>query len=104
MHSYGWHSIYFMPHQSALKGSAQINLYDWLNQVLQWALGSIEILLNQHCPIWYGYKGKHLKCLERLTYIKCHLPIHRFATCCVLYIASYLPSFKQIYHPNNMLQ
>ncbi len=69
MHCRGWRSIYFMPHQSAFKGSAPINLYDQLNQVLQWALRYVEIWLSQHCLIWYGYKSRHLKCLQTLTYI-----------------------------------
>ncbi|KAL8261417.1 hypothetical protein R6Q59_025466 [Mikania micrantha] len=34
----------------------------------RWALGSVEILLSKHCPIWYGYGGG-LKPLERLSYI-----------------------------------
>ncbi|KAF9594905.1 hypothetical protein IFM89_035469 [Coptis chinensis] len=51
-----------------LKGSTPINLSDRLNQVLQWALGSVEILLSRHCPIWYGYGGR-LKWLERFAYI-----------------------------------
>ncbi|CAM6003663.1 unnamed protein product, partial [Sphagnum balticum] len=69
MHCRGWRSIYCMPHQSAFKGSTPINLSDRLNQMLRWALGSVEICLSQHCPIWYGYKGGHLKCLQRLAYI-----------------------------------
>ncbi|KVH99793.1 Cellulose synthase [Cynara cardunculus var. scolymus] len=68
MHTRGWISIYCMPPRPAFKGSAPINLSDRLNQVLRWALGSIEILLSRHCPIWYGYNGK-LKLLERLAYI-----------------------------------
>ena len=68
MHARGWISIYCMPPRPAFKGSAPINLSDRLNQVLRWALGSIEILLSRHCPIWYGYKGR-LKLLERLAYI-----------------------------------
>ncbi|XP_052178871.1 probable cellulose synthase A catalytic subunit 1 [UDP-forming] [Diospyros lotus] len=68
MHARGWISIYCMPHRPAFKGSAPINLSDRLNQVLRWALGSIEILLSRHCPIWYGYNGR-LKLLERLAYI-----------------------------------
>jgi cellulose synthase A len=69
MHCRGWRSIYCMPHRPAFKGSAPINLSDRLNQVLRWALGSVEICLSRHCPLWYGYKGGHLKCLERLAYI-----------------------------------
>lgn len=68
MHARGWISIYCMPPRPAFKGSAPINLSDRLNQVLRWALGSIEIMLSRHCPIWYGYKGR-LKLLERLAYI-----------------------------------
>ncbi|THU45663.1 hypothetical protein C4D60_Mb02t20360 [Musa balbisiana] len=68
MHARGWISIYCMPPRPAFKGSAPINLSDRLNQVLRWALGSIEILLSRHCPIWYGYNGR-LKLLERVAYI-----------------------------------
>lgn len=39
-----------------------------MHQVLRWALGSVEIFLSRHCPLWYGYGGK-LKWLERLAYI-----------------------------------
>ncbi|KAG0603462.1 hypothetical protein M758_10G096400 [Ceratodon purpureus] len=72
MHCRGWRSIYCMPPRPAFKGSAPINLSDRLNQVLRWALGSVEICLSRHCPIWYGYGGGRdggLKCLERLAYI-----------------------------------
>ncbi|CAK9866152.1 unnamed protein product [Sphagnum jensenii] len=68
MHCRGWRSIYCMPHRPAFKGSAPINLSDRLNQVLRWALGSVEISLSRHCPLWYGYGGR-LKCLERIAYI-----------------------------------
>ncbi|KAF6158558.1 hypothetical protein GIB67_040072 [Kingdonia uniflora] len=68
MHARGWRSIYCMPKRPAFKGSAPINLSDRLNQVLRWALGSVEILLSRHCPIWYGYGGR-LKWLERFAYI-----------------------------------
>jgi len=68
MHARGWISIYCMPLQPCFKGSAPINLSGRLNQVLRWALGSVEILLSRHCPIWYGYNGR-LKLLERLAYI-----------------------------------
>lgn len=72
MHCRGWRSIYCMPPRPAFKGSAPINLSDRLNQVLRWALGSVEICLSRHCPLWYGYGGGGsggLKCLERLAYI-----------------------------------
>lgn len=68
MHSHGWRSVYCTPKIPAFKGSAPINLSDRLNQVLRWALGSVEIFLSRHCPIWYGYGGG-LKWLERLSYI-----------------------------------
>ncbi|CAA7020054.1 unnamed protein product [Microthlaspi erraticum] len=67
MHARGWRSIYCMPKRPAFKGSAPINLSDRLNQVLRWALGSVEILFSRHCPIWYGYGGR-LKFLERFAY------------------------------------
>ncbi|XP_010464776.1 PREDICTED: cellulose synthase A catalytic subunit 3 [UDP-forming]-like [Camelina sativa] len=68
MHTRGWRSIYCMPKRPAFKGSAPINLSDRLNQVLRWALGSVEILFSRHCPIWYGYGGR-LKFLERFAYV-----------------------------------
>lgn len=68
MHARGWRSVYCMPKRPAFKGSAPINLSDRLNQVLRWALGSVEILLSRHCPIWYGYGGR-LKWLERFAYV-----------------------------------
>ncbi|KAK1394637.1 hypothetical protein POM88_013697 [Heracleum sosnowskyi] len=51
MHARGWISVYCVPPRPAFKGFAPINLSDRLNQVLRWALGSIEILLSRHCPI-----------------------------------------------------
>ncbi|XP_068320991.1 cellulose synthase A catalytic subunit 4 [UDP-forming]-like [Pyrus communis] len=68
MHCRGWKSVYCMPKRPAFKGSAPINLSDRLHQVLRWALGSVEIFLSRHCPLWYAYGGK-LKWLERLAYI-----------------------------------
>nr|AEI87569.1 cellulose synthase catalytic subunit protein [Nicotiana tabacum] len=68
MHCHGWRSVYCMPKRPAFKGSAPINLSDRLHQVLRGALGSVEILLSKHCPIWYGY-GCGLKPLERFSYI-----------------------------------
>nr|QHI06030.1 cellulose synthase A catalytic subunit 4 [Paulownia fortunei] len=68
MHCRGWRSVYCSPKRPAFKGSAPINLSDRLHQVLRWALGSVEIFLSRHCPLWYGYGGK-LKWLERLAYV-----------------------------------
>eukprot|EP00249_Psilotum_nudum_P010702 c22707_g1_i1 orf=736-4026(+) len=68
MHARGWRSIYCMPSRPSFKGSAPINLSDRLNQVLRWALGSVEIFLSRHCPLWYGY-GSRLKFLERFAYV-----------------------------------
>ncbi|KAL5974542.1 Cellulose synthase A catalytic subunit 2 [UDP-forming] [Asimina triloba] len=68
MHCHGWRSVYCIPKRPAFKGSAPINLSDRLHQVLRWALGSVEIFLSRHCPIWYGYGGG-LKWLERISYI-----------------------------------
>lgn len=64
----GWRSIYCMPLRPAFKGSAPINLSDRLHQVLRWALGSVEIFLSRHCPLWYGFGGGRLKWLQRLAY------------------------------------
>lgn len=69
MHCRGWRSIYCMPLRPAFKGSAPINLSDRLHQVLRWALGSVEIFLSRHCPLWYGCRGGRLKWLQRLAYI-----------------------------------
>lgn len=69
MHCRGWRSIYCMPLRPAFKGSAPINLSDRLHQVLRWALGSVEIFLSRHCPLWYGFAGGRLKYLQRLAYI-----------------------------------
>ncbi|KAG2687917.1 hypothetical protein I3843_09G071700 [Carya illinoinensis] len=69
MHCRGWRSIYCMPVRPAFKGSAPINLSDRLHQVLRWALGSVEIFLSRHCPLWYGFAGGRLKWLQRLAYI-----------------------------------
>lgn len=68
MHCRGWKSVYCIPDRPAFKGSAPINLSDRLHQVLRWALGSIEIFMSRHCPLWYAWGGK-LKLLERLAYI-----------------------------------
>ncbi|KAK7814927.1 cellulose synthase a catalytic subunit 8 [udp-forming] [Quercus suber] len=68
MHCRGWRSIYCMPVRPAFKGSAPINLSDRLHQVLRWALGSVEIFLSRHCPLWYGFAGGRLKWLQRLAY------------------------------------
>ncbi|XP_023541820.1 cellulose synthase A catalytic subunit 8 [UDP-forming] isoform X2 [Cucurbita pepo subsp. pepo] len=69
MHCRGWRSIYCMPFRPAFKGSAPINLSDRLHQVLRWALGSVEIFLSRHCPLWYGFAGGRLKWLQRMAYI-----------------------------------
>ncbi|XP_062012937.1 cellulose synthase A catalytic subunit 8 [UDP-forming] [Rosa rugosa] len=69
MHCRGWRSVYCMPLRPAFKGSAPINLSDRLHQVLRWALGSVEIFLSRHCPLWYGFAGGRLKWLQRLAYI-----------------------------------
>ncbi|WJX36452.1 putative cellulose synthase A catalytic subunit 3 [UDP-forming], variant 3 [Trifolium repens] len=68
MHCHGWRSIYCIPERTAFKVSSPNNLSNGLQQVFQWALGSIDIFMSKHCPIWYGYKGG-LKMLERISYI-----------------------------------
>lgn len=68
MHCHGWRSVYCIPARPAFKASAPSNLSDHLQQVLRSALGSMEIFLSRHCPLWYGYGGG-LKWLERISYI-----------------------------------
>ncbi|KAK7304837.1 hypothetical protein VNO77_42728 [Canavalia gladiata] len=69
MHCRGWRSVYCMPKRDAFRGTAPINLTDRLNQVLRWALGSLQILFSSHCPLFYGFKGGRLKGLQRIAYI-----------------------------------
>lgn len=69
LHSHGWRSVYCMPKRAAFRGTAPINLTERLNQVLRWAVGSLEILFSRHCPIWYGFKEGRLKGLQRIAYI-----------------------------------
>ncbi|KAK8591414.1 hypothetical protein V6N13_031460 [Hibiscus sabdariffa] len=68
MHYRGWRSVYCVPARPAFKGCAPINLSDHLQQVVRWAIGSVEIFLSRHCPLWYGYEGG-LKWLQRVSYI-----------------------------------
>lgn len=69
MHTHGWRSVYCMPKRAAFRGTAPINLTERLNQVLRWAVGSLEILFSRHCPLWYGFKEGRLKVLQRIAYI-----------------------------------
>ncbi|KAF7838126.1 cellulose synthase A catalytic subunit 7 [UDP-forming]-like isoform X2 [Senna tora] len=69
MHCRGWRSVYCMPNRPAFRGTASINLSDRLNQVLRWAVGSLEILFSRHCPIWYSSNEGKLKGLQRVAYI-----------------------------------
>ena len=67
MHNRGWRSVYCITKRDAFRGTAPINLTDRLHQVLRWALGSVEIFMSRHCPLWYAYGGR-LKWLERFAY------------------------------------
>lgn len=67
MHCHGWRSIYCIPERPAFGACAPTTLSDGLLRVFRWALGSTEILLSKHCPLWYGYGGG-LNCLQRLAY------------------------------------
>lgn len=69
MHCRGWKSVYYIPKRDAFKGTAPINLSDRLHQVLRWSLGSVEIFMSRHSPVWYGWGGGKLKLLQRLAYI-----------------------------------
>lgn len=111
MHARGWRSIYCMPKRPAFKGSAPINLSDRLNQVLRWALGSVEILLSRHCPIWYGYGGR-LKWLERFAYVNTTIypitavPLLMYCTLpavCLLTNKFIIPQVRYITEKNRML-
>ncbi|KAK7401428.1 hypothetical protein VNO78_12904 [Psophocarpus tetragonolobus] len=68
MHCHGWRSIYCIPRRPGFKVSSPRNLSNGLQQVFQWALGSIEIFMSKHCPLWYGYGGG-LKWSQRISYI-----------------------------------
>ncbi|KAK7322473.1 hypothetical protein VNO77_25854 [Canavalia gladiata] len=68
MHCHGWRSIYCIPQRPAFKVSAPRNLSNGLQQVFQWALGSVEIFMSKHFPLWHGYGGG-LKLFERISYI-----------------------------------
>ncbi|KAK9925809.1 hypothetical protein M0R45_023074 [Rubus argutus] len=48
---HGWRSVYCIPKLPMLSKGGQL-LSDRLHQVLRWALGSVEIFLSKHCPIW----------------------------------------------------
>ncbi|KAG2548569.1 hypothetical protein PVAP13_9KG193600 [Panicum virgatum] len=79
MHCRGWKSVYCTPARPAFKGSAPINLSDRLHQVLRWALGSVEIFMSRHCPLWYAYGGR-LKWLERFAYTNTILYLFKWTT------------------------
>ncbi|QCD95450.1 cellulose synthase A [Vigna unguiculata] len=68
MHCHGWRSIYSIPQRPGFKVSSPRNLSNGMQQVFQWALGSMEIFMSKHCPLWYGYGGG-LKWLQRISYI-----------------------------------
>ncbi|XP_020224052.1 probable cellulose synthase A catalytic subunit 3 [UDP-forming] [Cajanus cajan] len=68
MHCHGWRSIYCIPKRTGFKVSTPRHLSNGLQQVFQWALGSTEIFMSKHCPLWYGYGGG-LKWLQRISYI-----------------------------------
>lgn len=69
MHCRGWRSIYSMPSRPAFRGSTPANLSDRLHQDLRLALGSIQIFLSRHCPLWYGFREGRLHWLQRLAYV-----------------------------------
>ncbi|KAG2643506.1 hypothetical protein PVAP13_2KG339200 [Panicum virgatum] len=108
MHCRGWRSVYCMPKRAAFKGSAPINLSDRLNQVLRWALGSVEIFFSRHSPLLYGYKNGNLKWLERFAYINTtiypftSLPLLAYCTLpavCLLTGKFIMPSVSHVRQP-----
>ncbi|GJM84766.1 hypothetical protein PR202_ga00468 [Eleusine coracana subsp. coracana] len=90
MHCRGWKSVYCTPSRPAFKGSAPINLSDRLHQVLRWALGSVEIFMSRHCPLWYAYGGR-LKWLERFAY-----------TNTIVYPFTSIPLPHLLHHPRRL--
>ncbi|GJY13839.1 cellulose synthase A catalytic subunit 7 [UDP-forming] [Tanacetum coccineum] len=66
----GWKSVLLYAKKAPrFLWGCTIIVYDSVcNQVLRWALGSVEIFMSRHCPLWYAWGGK-LKTLERLAYI-----------------------------------
>ncbi|KAG2242793.1 hypothetical protein Bca52824_095366 [Brassica carinata] len=86
MHARGWRSIY-----------SPINLTDRLNQVLRWALGSVEILFSRHCPIWYGYSGR-LKFLERFAYVNTTIyPLTSVLFSCIVHCPPFISNIASIW-------
>ncbi|XAR59276.1 Cellulose synthase (UDP-forming) [Bertholletia excelsa] len=86
MHCRGWKSIYCMPLRPAFKTSTHINLSDRLQQVFLSALGSVEIFLSRHCPLWFGYRGGRLQWLQRLAYT--NIVLYPFASFSLLTYSS----------------
>nr|CCW28829.1 putative cellulose synthase family protein [Arachis ipaensis] len=68
MHCHGWKSIYCIPERAAFRVFGPRNLANYMQQVFESALGSIEIFMSKHCPLWHGYGGG-LKWLERISYV-----------------------------------
>ncbi|MED6191857.1 hypothetical protein PIB30_004517 [Stylosanthes scabra] len=68
MHCHGWKSIYCIPERTAFRVFAPRNLGNYMQQAFQCALGSIEIFMSKHCPLWHGYGGG-MKWLERISYV-----------------------------------
>ncbi|KAK4440072.1 Cellulose synthase A catalytic subunit [UDP-forming] [Sesamum alatum] len=62
----GW--IYGSVTEDILTG-LKMHCRGWLHQIHRWALGSVEIFLSRHCPLWYGFGGGRLKWPQRLAYI-----------------------------------
>ncbi|MED6220230.1 putative cellulose synthase A catalytic subunit 3 [UDP-forming] [Stylosanthes scabra] len=68
MHCHGWKSIYCIPERTAFRVFAPRNLANYMQQAFQCALGSTEIFMSKHCPLWHGYGGG-MKWLERISYV-----------------------------------
>ncbi|GLJ47471.1 hypothetical protein SUGI_1002030 [Cryptomeria japonica] len=69
IHARGWQSVYCVPFRPAFKVNGTMNLADCLRELLHWALGSMEILLSKHCPLWYRWRSGQLDWLQRIAYI-----------------------------------
>ncbi|KAJ6397523.1 hypothetical protein OIU77_018522 [Salix suchowensis] len=98
MHCHGWRSIYCIPARPAFKGSAPINLSDRLHQVLRWALGSVEIFLSRHCPLWYGYGGGVEVVGASVLHKRHCLSFDVYSSTGILYSSCSVLAYWEIYH------
>ncbi|KAJ3688427.1 hypothetical protein LUZ61_017591 [Rhynchospora tenuis] len=66
MHKRGWRSVYHMTKPNGFQGTGPLNLTDKLHQLLQWAIGSVEIFFSRNNAL---FAGPRLSFLQRIAYI-----------------------------------